>query len=56
VTVLGLARHPPRWRALVAFAVLPLAPYWALRERMRARACIWVFSVTLYAVALLVQR
>src|SRR5882762_2159020 len=28
----GLARRPPRWRALVAFVAFPLAPYFALRE------------------------
>jgi hypothetical protein len=49
---LGLARRPPRWRALVALVVAPLAPWWGWRERMRVRGVIWVVAVVTYAVAL----
>lgn len=48
----GLARRQPRWRALVAFAVPPFAPYWAWREQMRARAGLWAASLAVYVVAL----
>jgi hypothetical protein len=40
--VLGLLWRDPRWRALVAFLVPPLAPYWALR------GAVWIGSVVLY--------
>jgi hypothetical protein len=54
--VYGLAGRPPRWRALVAFVVVPLAPYWALRERMRFRAGAWVAGAVVYCVSILSQR
>jgi hypothetical protein len=47
--VLGLALRDPRWRALAAFVVPPLAPYWALQSGMIARGAIWIGSVVLYA-------
>ena len=47
--VLGLAWRDPRWRALAAFFVPPLAPYWALRSGMVLRGAIWIGSVVLYA-------
>jgi hypothetical protein len=46
--VLGLAWRDPRWRALAAFVVPPLAPYWALRSGMMVRGAIWIVSVVLY--------
>ena len=46
--VLGLAWRDPRWRALAAFFVPPLAPYWALRSGMVLRGAIWIGSVVLY--------
>jgi hypothetical protein len=49
---LALAARPPRWRALAAFAVPPLAPYWAWRERMRLRAGAWTAAVLVYVVTL----
>jgi hypothetical protein len=49
---LGLARRPPRWRALVALVVAPLAPWWGWREGMRVRGVLWVASAVAYAVAL----
>lgn len=47
----GLARRHPRWRALVAFVVAPLAPYWAWREQMNVRAWIWTGALALYVAA-----
>ena len=47
--VLGLAGRDPRWRALVALVVLPLAPYWALRGGMVKRGSVWIGSVILYS-------
>ncbi|MDB4935877.1 MAG: hypothetical protein JWP87_2849 [Labilithrix sp.] len=52
----GLAFRPPRWRALAAFLVAPLAPYWAWREHMRVRAGIWAAALILYVVATIVSR
>jgi hypothetical protein len=49
----GLAQRKPWWRALIAFAFAPLAPYWAWREHMRTRAGLWVGGVVVYLVALL---
>ena len=46
--LLGLASRDPRWRALAAFFVPPLAPYWALRNKMMVRALIWIGSILLY--------
>jgi hypothetical protein len=46
--VLGLAFRDPRWRALVAFVVPPLAPYWALRSGMMVRGAVWIGSVVVY--------
>jgi hypothetical protein len=54
--VFGLFRLSPRWRALAALFVVPLAPYWALRERMGVRAWIWLVSALFYAAAMIVQR
>ena len=50
-TVVGLARRPPRWRSVVALVVVPLAPYWALRERLWFRAAAWIGGAALYGVA-----
>ena len=48
----GLARRRPRWRALVAFALLLPAPFFAWQERMRKRAGMWIGGVVVYLVAL----
>ena len=53
--VVGLGRRVPRLRCVAALALLPLAPYWALRERMGFRAAAWVCGVVLYAGGLLLQ-
>jgi hypothetical protein len=47
----GLAWREPRWRAIAAFVVVPLAPYWAWRERMRVRSGLWVAALALYVIA-----
>jgi hypothetical protein len=52
----GLAWRQPRWRALVAFFVAPLAPFWAWREKMRIRAGIWVAALVLYVIAMIVSH
>jgi hypothetical protein len=48
----GLAQRRPRWRALVGLVVVPFAPYWAWRERMRTRVWLWGASAVLYLIAL----
>lgn len=52
----GLVSRAPRWRAPIAFVVIPLAPYWAWRERMRVRAGIWAGALVVYAVATAMAR
>ena len=47
----GLFFRPPRYRGLLVLLVLPLAPYWALRERMRFRAIVWMVATAVYAGA-----
>lgn len=54
--VFGLARRGPKWHAAAALFLVPLAPYWALRERMRARAAMWIVGVVVYAVARALAR
>jgi hypothetical protein len=50
--VWSLLKQHPRWRALVAFVVPPLAPYWALRSGMVVRGGIWIGSIILYTTLL----
>jgi hypothetical protein len=51
VTILaGLLVREPRWRALAAFLVPPLAPAWAARGGMAGRAGVWVASEIAYVV------
>jgi len=47
----GLLRRSPRWRALVGLVALPLAPYWAARERMWLRAAFWCAGLIGYVIA-----
>jgi hypothetical protein len=49
--VIGLLRRRPRWRAPLALVLAPLAPYWAIRERMRLRGATWLAAALAYAVA-----
>ena len=47
----GLSRRSPRWRAAVGLIALPLAPYWAARERMWVRAALWSLGLLGYVIA-----
>ena len=47
--VVGLAGRAPRWRALVALVVPPLAPYWGWNG-LRRRSVLWVAGAVVYAV------
>jgi hypothetical protein len=49
--VVALSRRAPRWRSAAAFFVLPLAPYWALRDRMYLPAATWLIAAVTYAIA-----
>ncbi len=49
--VFGLAKRPPRWRALVGFVVPPAAIYWAWREHMRVRAGLGAAALVSYVAA-----
>ena len=53
--VVSLAFRPPRWRALVACLVPPLAVYFGWRERLRAWAGVWLGSLVAYASAFLLS-
>jgi hypothetical protein len=44
----GLARRKPRWKAILALAVVPLAPYWGARSGMHVRTVAWVVSALVY--------
>ncbi len=52
----GLLRRRPRWHALLAFVVAPLAPYYAAREQMRARTFAWIGALVVYVTALVLAR
>jgi hypothetical protein len=49
--VAGLLRQPPRWRSVAALVIAPLAPYWAIRDRMYVRAVAWLVGAVAYAIA-----
>jgi hypothetical protein len=53
--VAGLAGRAPRWRALPALVVAPLAPYWAW-PTMRRRAVLWLASAAAYVVLHVLAR
>jgi hypothetical protein len=48
----GIARRESRWRGLVALVVVPLAPWWGWRERMRVRGVLWMIAAVVYGVSL----
>jgi hypothetical protein len=55
VTLLvSLVRRRPRYRALVALAVPPLAPYWAWRGELRTKVYVWLAALALYAAGVAV--
>jgi hypothetical protein len=45
-----LAMNRPRYLALVALAVPPLAPYWGWRQGVRRPIYVWGAAVALYAL------
>ena len=47
----ALLLRSPRWRALAALLVPPLAPYWGYKEGWRKGSLVWVAAFCLYAVA-----
>jgi len=47
----GLARRNA-WRGLLAFVIVPLAPWWGWRERMRVRSILWAVAAVVYGGAL----
>jgi hypothetical protein len=47
--VAGLAWRAPRWRALVALVVPPLAPYWGW-DGLRQRSVVWLAAAAVYVV------
>lgn len=47
-----LSARPPRFRAALAFVILPLAPFFGFREGFRTVTAVWVFSLVAYGVAL----
>jgi len=49
--VVGLVGRHPRWRALAALVVPPLAPYWGARNHMIVRAAAWIGGACLYLFA-----
>jgi hypothetical protein len=49
--VIGLARRKPRWRALAAVALPPLAPIWGWSEMPRS-ARVWALAFAAYAIAI----
>nr|PZN25627.1 MAG: hypothetical protein DIU78_09980 [Pseudomonadota bacterium] len=51
VLVIRLARLRPRWHALAAFFVPPLAPYWGWTRGSRALSVVWILSLFTYAGA-----
>jgi hypothetical protein len=48
----GLARRSYGWRALLAFILVPLAPWWGWREKMRVRSVLWLAAAITYVVTL----
>jgi hypothetical protein len=48
--VARLAARRPRWRALAALAIPPLAPWWGFATRMRVLGAVWVAGAVAYGV------
>jgi hypothetical protein len=48
----GLLLRRPRWRAVVALALVLPGVYWAWREQMRTRVWLWAGGVVVYLVLL----
>lgn len=50
----SLAGDKPRWRALVAFVVPPLAPVYGFRAGRRKMAIAWLALLGVYVIARIV--
>lgn len=48
--VVGLLGRQPRWRAIAAALVPPLAPAWGARAGMPARTVVWIAGAIAYGV------
>ena len=53
--LVGLARRKPRWRAVAALLVPPLAPVWGWKEMPR-RAHAWAIALAAYAVVIVASQ
>ncbi|HLV67647.1 MAG TPA: hypothetical protein VKY73_17630 [Polyangiaceae bacterium] len=51
VLLVRLASVRPRWQALAAFFVPPLAPFWGWKRGLRAASVVWIASAIAYAGA-----
>ncbi|MGC4089833.1 MAG: hypothetical protein QM756_18495 [Polyangiaceae bacterium] len=51
--VAGLATQKPRWRALLALLLPPLAPYWGLEARRFGWSAAWIAAALVYAGSLI---
>ena len=52
--LVGIAKGDPRrWRALVAFLIPPLAPYWGWQLGLTRRTYAWLGALAVYAIALI---
>jgi hypothetical protein len=47
----AIGRRASLGRALVAFVLPPLAPWWGWRHGLRVRSSVWIASALAYAVA-----
>jgi hypothetical protein len=52
----ALVVRTPRYRALVAFAVPPLAPYWAWQGGAKGRVYVWGVALTVYTAGVALLR
>jgi hypothetical protein len=52
----GLLTEPPRIRALVAFVLFPLAPYWGFRGKLHGRSITWLAALSVYVATRVVER
>jgi hypothetical protein len=52
--LVSLALREPRYRALIALAVPPLAPYWAWQSGLKARVYLWAAALVIYAAGVAV--
>ena len=50
--VTRLFGDPPRWRAVVAFILPPLAFYWGTQAKMTALCRLWLGALLAYALTL----